>query len=91
MLCFFVGLFCQNNNNSGYPSALEIFIGKHMLFKVEITDGNLKHNWRNYTVKRTSNDPDLIKKFVDLHKIKVAMRLLPIQYSDFFSSSLVNN
>ena len=70
----FVFLFIdQNINNSGYPSDLEIFLGKQMLFKVEITDGNLKHNWRNYTVKRTSDDPDLIKQFVALHNIEVVL------------------
>jgi hypothetical protein len=37
---------------------LDIFVGKQMLFKVEITDGNLMHNWRNYAVKRTSDDSD---------------------------------
>jgi hypothetical protein len=34
-----------------------------MLFKVEVTDGNLVHGWRNYSVKRTSDDVDLIGHF----------------------------
>jgi len=46
-------------------------MGKEMLFKVEITDGNLLHGWRNYAVKRTSDDVDLIKRFKTLHNIKV--------------------
>jgi hypothetical protein len=40
-----------------------------MLFKVEITDGNLMHNWRNYAVKRTSDDSNLMNQFVTLHNI----------------------
>jgi hypothetical protein len=42
-----------------------------MLFKVEITDGNIAHNWRNYTVRRICDDSDVIKQFVELHDIKV--------------------
>lgn len=42
-----------------------------MLFKVEFTDGNLKHNWRNYAVKRSSDDANLITQFVTVHKIKI--------------------
>lgn len=42
-----------------------------MLFKVEITNGNLLHDWQNYGVKRTSNDADLIKKFVKHHDLKI--------------------
>lgn len=42
-----------------------------MLFKVEVTDANLLHNWRNYVVKRTTDDADIIKRFKILHNIKV--------------------
>jgi hypothetical protein len=38
--------------NGEYPADLDVFIDKKMLFKVEITYGNLKHGWRNYAVKR---------------------------------------
>lgn len=42
-----------------------------MLFKVEIMDGNLLHGWRNYPVKRTSDDVDLIGRFKVLHNAEV--------------------
>lgn len=42
-----------------------------MLFKVEVTDANLLHNWRNYVVKRTTDDADIIKRFKILHNIKI--------------------
>jgi hypothetical protein len=56
-----------------YPIELDTFIGKQMLFKVEITNGNLKHNCTNYVVKRTSDNADLINQFIAHHKIEVGM------------------
>jgi hypothetical protein len=60
----------QPNNSSEFPSDLDTFIGKQMLFKVEVTDGNLLHNWRNYAVKRTTADVEIIQRFMTLHNIK---------------------
>ncbi|XP_039691020.1 probable cyclic nucleotide-gated ion channel 20, chloroplastic isoform X2 [Medicago truncatula] len=34
----------KQNNASDFPSELDIFYGKHMLFKVEVAEGNLIHN-----------------------------------------------
>lgn len=62
----------QASNSLGYPKELGLLVGKKMLFKVEITDWNLVHNWRNYGVKRTSDDADLIKGFIEKHNIKIA-------------------
>lgn len=45
-----------NPQASEYPNEFDIVVGKQMLFKVGITDGNLMHNWRNYAVKRTSDE-----------------------------------
>jgi len=61
----------QPNNSSDYPSDLDCFVGKQMLFKVEVSDGNLLHNWRNYVVKRTTDDEDVINRFVVFDNIKV--------------------
>jgi len=44
----------QPNNAKDYPAELDLFIGKQMLFKVEVTEANLLHNWRSYAVKRTT-------------------------------------
>jgi hypothetical protein len=48
-----------------YPMELDILLGKKM-FKVEVTDDNLMHNWRNYTAKRVSDDIGIIKQFMEL-------------------------
>ncbi|RHN73584.1 hypothetical protein MtrunA17_Chr2g0300061 [Medicago truncatula] len=61
----------ENNNAADFPSELDIFYGKHMLFKVEVADGNLIHNWRSYDVKRISDDGDMTKRFMVPHNIKV--------------------
>jgi hypothetical protein len=65
-------LFILHSKDSvTYPPELDTLVRKLMLFKVELTDGNLAHNWRNYSVKCATDDKDLIKKFMTLHKIKV--------------------
>lgn len=56
-----------------------------MLFKVEITDGNLLHGWRNYSVKRTYDDVDLIGRFKVLHNAEVeASSCLILSVIDWF-------
>lgn len=44
----YVMLTLQPNNVVDCPAELDVFMGNEMLFKVEVTDGNLLHNWRNY-------------------------------------------
>lgn len=60
----------ETKDSVTYPPELDTLVRKLMLFKVELTDGNLAHNWRNYSVKCATDDKDLIKKFMTLHKIK---------------------
>jgi hypothetical protein len=48
-----------------------VFVEKRMLFKVEVTDANLYRNWRSYTVKKFSDENDIIGCFADLHGINV--------------------
>lgn len=45
----------MGNRNEGipYPTELNVFVDKRMLFKVDVTDANLYRNWRSYTVKET--------------------------------------
>jgi hypothetical protein len=64
--------FGQNNNSRSYPPALEAFINKRMLFKVEVTDANLYRNWRGYTVKKLTDDEEIINRFTSLHGINVS-------------------
>jgi hypothetical protein len=61
----------QPNDSSDYPSDLDSFVGKLMLFKVEVGEGNLLHNWRNYVVKRTTAEEDVINQFAVFHNIEV--------------------
>jgi glycine cleavage system regulatory protein len=46
-----------------------VFVNRRMLFKVEVTDANLYRNWRGYTVKKVSDDQDIINRFTELHGI----------------------
>jgi len=64
-------LYTQQSNPSDFPSELDIFYGKQMLFKVKVGDGNITHNWRSYSVKRITDGEDVIKRFMVLHNIKV--------------------
>jgi hypothetical protein len=64
-------LILQSNNSTDYAVELDIFVGKQMLFKVEVTDGSLLLNWHNYAVKRAADDAEVIKQFMVLHKINV--------------------
>jgi hypothetical protein len=61
------------SDDNEIESCLWLVRCKQILFKVEITDENLKHNWRNYAVKRTSDNVDLINQFIAHHKIEVGM------------------
>ncbi|XP_045821940.1 uncharacterized protein LOC123914810 [Trifolium pratense] len=58
-------------NSTAYPQALDVFINKQMLFKVEVSDANLYRNWRAYTVKKVTADEDIIKSFCALHGIEM--------------------
>ena len=64
-------MYVQQNKEADFPSEMDIFYGKQMLFKVEVAEGNLIHNWRSYAVKRVTDDVDMIKRFMVLHSIKV--------------------
>jgi hypothetical protein len=48
-----------------------VFVNKRVLFKVEVTDANLYRNWRGYTVKKLSDEEDIINRFTELHGINV--------------------
>ncbi|GAU47014.1 hypothetical protein TSUD_403240 [Trifolium subterraneum] len=63
----FLGRWSSNN----YPSELDVFVEKRLLFKVEVTDANLYRNWRGYTVKKVTDDADTIARFISLHGITV--------------------
>jgi len=47
-----------------------------MLFKVEVSDANLFRNWRSYTVKKLTDDDEIIKNFLTLHGISVSLKYI---------------
>ncbi|WJX95943.1 hypothetical protein P8452_77206 [Trifolium repens] len=55
-----------------FPSQLDVFVNKRILFKVEVTDANLYRNWRGYTVKKLSDDEEIINRFTELHGINLS-------------------
>jgi len=44
-----------------------------MLFKVEVSKGNVNYKWRNYGVKKATEDRDIINQFMTRHDIKVCI------------------
>jgi len=42
-----------------------------MLFKVEVSKGNVNYRWRNYAVKKATMDDDIIQQFLHKHNLKV--------------------
>ena len=48
-----------------------MFIDKQMLFKVEVSRGNVNYKWRNYAVKKATDEPDIIQQFLAKHNIQV--------------------
>jgi hypothetical protein len=61
----------QMNHRTSYPSELNVFIDKRILFKVEVSDANLYRNWRSFTVKKLTMDDDIINRFLTLHGLNV--------------------
>jgi hypothetical protein len=45
-----------------YPPELNVFVEKKMLFKGEVSDANLFHNWHGYIVKKLTEDENISKK-----------------------------
>ncbi|WJX20412.1 hypothetical protein P8452_09972 [Trifolium repens] len=75
----------NEQNSRSYPPQLEVFINKRMLFKVEVTDANLYRNWRGYTVKKLTDDEDIINRFTSLHGINLNVDDGNVNYGDLIS------
>jgi len=41
------------------------------LFKVEVSDDNVNRKWRNYGVKRATDDVEVINEFIKKYKTEV--------------------
>ncbi|WJX65469.1 hypothetical protein P8452_50127 [Trifolium repens] len=62
----------EDHRDKPFPTQLDVFVNKRVLFKVEVTDANLYRNWRGYTVKKLSDEEDIINRFTELHGINLS-------------------
>ena len=58
------------NKSIGYPIDFNFFVDKKMLFKVEVSDGNINRKWRNYGVKRATDDVEVINEFIKKYNLQ---------------------
>ncbi|WJX22693.1 hypothetical protein P8452_11974 [Trifolium repens] len=57
------------NQDLAYPPELDTFVNKRMLFKVDVTDANLLRNCRTYTVRKMTEDGEIIERFMSHHAL----------------------
>ncbi|WJX72997.1 hypothetical protein P8452_56824 [Trifolium repens] len=62
-------LLATMNQDLAYPPELDTFVNKRMLFKVDVTDANLLRNCRTYTVRKMTEDEEIIKRFMSHHAL----------------------
>jgi hypothetical protein len=48
-----------------------VLIDKQILFKVEVGEGNVVKKYRNYAVKKASDDVGVIEQFMFMYDLKV--------------------
>jgi hypothetical protein len=48
-----------------------VLLDKQVLFKVEVGEGNIIKKYRNYTVKKASDDVDVIEQFMSKYNLEV--------------------
>jgi len=63
--------FCQGGITGEYPADFDVLLDKQILFKVEVSKGNVNYRWRNYAVKKATSDDDIIQQFLTKHNLKV--------------------
>lgn len=61
--------FTQLDNKDVYPPEFNFFVDKKMLFKVEVSDGNVNRKWRNYGVKKATDDVEIIDEFIKKYSL----------------------
>jgi len=76
-------LLTQANSSREYPADLDVLLDKQMLFKVEVSRGNINYGWRNYAGKRATSDGNIIQQFIKKHELKVVL-YFNISFSNFF-------
>jgi len=50
----------QGNKDDEYPAEFKVLVDKQFLFKVEVSEGNVHKKYRNYAVKKATDDADAI-------------------------------
>ena len=76
-------LLTQANSSREYSADLDVLLDKQMLFKVEVSRGNINYGWRNYAVNRATFDGNIIQQFIKKHELKVVL-YFNISFSNFF-------
>jgi len=71
--CSFYHLFFQAIKKDDYPTDFRVFMDKEILFKIEISVGNINRRFMTYAVKKATDDGDAIKQFKTKHNIKVKL------------------
>lgn len=84
----FIDSMGQGNNPEEYPSELNVFVDKKILFKVEVSDNNLYCNWRNYTIRKLTMDKGIINQFLTLHGINVLYTFI-MNFLYYISSNFI--
>ncbi|KAK9705327.1 hypothetical protein RND81_07G048600 [Saponaria officinalis] len=63
----------KDDDADAFPEELDDLLKKQFLFRIRITDLNLKNNWRKYRIYRLTDDINLIKTHTSaLNAIKVS-------------------
>lgn len=53
-----------------YPADFNTLMDKEYLFKMEVGEGNVSRKYRNYVVKKVTDDADAIAEFVSKYNLK---------------------
>ena len=63
----------QGNKDDEYPAEFKVLVDKQFLFKVEVSEGNVHKKYRNYAVKKATDDADAIAQFTSKYNLKVCI------------------
>jgi hypothetical protein len=64
-------LIFRQGGASDYPTDFDVLLDKQILFKVEVGEGNIMKKYRNYTVKKASDDVGVIEQFMSKYNLEV--------------------
>jgi len=64
-------LLLKENKDDDYPAEFKVFVYKQILFKVEVSEGDVTRKYRKYAVKKATDDVDTIAGFLSKHKLNV--------------------